>query len=422
MKKLSAFILCLALLLTAVPAMAQSAGNLNNGAFVDTDGNDLFFATQSGILRLQADGTSTQISTDRASMLQLVGGRLYYIAEGWGADEYGDVRKLSETPVSCLPDGSDRRVLGEERKLGEVYDFGDDDSTRNIDMLIGYRSFTVTENGVFFLGNTHESGSYTCYGTYENEDGQDETTEIAGNYQNGIALFRMDTDGQNLRALTGVLGNDCAQLALDGNRLYLATGYQDTVFAYDYVNYTIMDTDGNVLSTFTRGESERENLYSDVGNFYHIPNAVLPFGDSMLSSLADSEGDFIATRLTRIDADGTEAQMVLEQYYTPSILVDTTLYYVGSSSESNYYNDTPEYIASLGIYRKDLNEDGLGIRLVALPNTSFLYDFVMCVLGDYVYYRGTTGDIYRTPVTGGESFVYTENGFVNAASVNKTIG
>ena len=46
----------------------------------------------------------------------------------------------------------------------------------------------------------------------------------------------------------------------------------------------------------------------------------------------------------------------------------------------------------------------------------------MCVLGDYVYYRGTTGDVYRTPVTGGESFVYTENGFVNAASVGKTIG
>ena len=30
---------------------------------------------------------------------------------------------------------------------------------------------------------------------------------------------------------------------------------------------------------------------------------------------------------------------------------------------------------------------------MALPNTSFLYDFSMCVLGDYVYYRGTTGDV-----------------------------
>lgn len=59
---------------------------------------------------------------------------------------------------------------------------------------------------------------------------------------------------------------------------------------------------------------------------------------------------------------------------------------------------------------------------MALPNSSFLYNFSMCVLGDYVYYRGTTGDVYRTPVTGGESFVYTENGFVNAASVGKTIG
>lgn len=422
MRKLFIFILCLGLLLTAVPALAQSAGNLNNGAFIDADGNDLFFAAQNGITRLQADGTSAQISTDRASMLQFVGGRLYYIAENWGADEYGDQRKLGETPVSCLPDGSDRRVLGEERKVGEVYDFGDDDSTRNIDMLIGYRCFTVTPDAIYFLGNTNESGSYTCCGTFENEDGQEEKTEVAGHYQNGIALFRMDVDGQNLRTLTGVVGNDCAQLALDENRLYLATGYQDTVYAYDYVNYTILDTDGNVLSTFDRSEPERENLYSDVGKFYHISNAVLPFGDSMLVSLADSEGDFIATRLTRVDADGTETQLALEQYYTPSILTDTTLYYVGSSNQTNFYDDSPEYLSSLGIYRKDLNETGLGVRLVALPNSSFLYDFSMCVLGDYVYYRGTTGDVYRTPVTGGESFVYTENGFVNAASVGKTIG
>lgn len=422
MNKPFVFILCLILLLTAVPALAQSPGNLNNGAFVEADGDDLFIALQSGIVRLQADGISAQISTDRASMLQLVGGRLYYLAENWGTDEYGDLRKLGETPVSCLPDGSDRRVLGEERKLGEVYDFGDDDSTRNIDMLIGYRCFTVAQDAIYFLGNTNEGGTYTCYGTYEDEDGQEEISAVAGNYQNGIALFCMDINGQNLRALTGVLGNDCAQLALDGNRLYLATGYQDTVFAYDYVNYTIMDVDGHVLSVFERNELGRENLYSDVGKFYHISNAVLPFGDSMLVSLADSEGDFIATRLTRVDANGTETQLALEQYYTPSILLDTTLYYVGSSSENNFYDDSPEYLASLGIYRKDLNEAGLGVRLVALPNTSFLYDFSMCVLGDYVYYRGATGDIYRTPVVGGESFVYTENGFVNAASVEKTIG
>lgn len=422
MKKLLILTLCLGLLLTALPALAQSTGNLNNGAFVDSDGNDLFLAMQDGVVRLQADGTSARISTDRASMLQLVGGRLYYLAETWGADEYGDIRKLGETPVSCLSDGSDRRVLGEERKIGEVYDFGDDDSTRNIDMLIGYRCFTVTPDAIYFLGNTSESGSYTCCGTFEDENGQEEVMEIAGRYQNGIALFRMDADGQNLRALTGVLGNDCAQLALDDGRLYLATGYQDTVYAYDYVNYAILDTDGRVLSTFDRDEPERENLYSDVGRFYHIPNAVLPFGDSMLVSLADSEGDFIATRLTRVDADGTETQLALEQYYTPSILTDTTLYYIGSRNETSFYDDSPEYLASLGVYRKDLNEDGLGVRLVALPNTSFLYDFSMCVLGDYVYYRGSTGDVYRTPTAGGESFVYTENGFVNAASVGKTIG
>lgn len=422
MKKLFLYVLCLSLLLTSFPALAQSAGNLNNGAFVETDGSELFIAMPEGIVRLQDDGTGEYISSDRASMLQLVGDRLYYIAESWGNDEYGDLRKLGETPVSCLPDGSDRRVLGEERSLGDVYDFGGDDDVRRVDIMIGYRGFTVTQDAIYFLGNTDESGIYSCYGAFQDEDGQVEVSEVLGRYQNGIALFRMDTDGQNLRALTGVLGNDCAQLALDGDRLYLATGYQDTVFAYDYVNYTILDTDGSIVSTFERSEPENEYLYSSVGSFYHIVNAVLPFGDSMLVSLADSEGDYIATRLTRIDADGTETQLALEQYYTPSILTDTTLYYVGSSSETNYYNDSPEYLASLGIYRKDLNEAGLGVRLVALPSTSFLYDFSMCVLGDYVYYRGSTGDVYCTPVDGGESFVYTENGFVNAASVEKTIG
>ena len=64
--------------------------------------------------------------------------------------------------------------------------------------------------------------------------------------------------------------------------------------------------------------------------------------------------------------DGTETQLALEQYYTPSILTDTTLYYVGSSNQTNFYDDSPEYLSSLGIYRKDLNETGLGVRLVAL--------------------------------------------------------
>ncbi len=413
MRKALIVTLCLSLVLFSCSAFAQSVGNLNNGGFIENGGDRLFIASEDGIYSIGLNGEDAQkIVEGRASMLQFVDGRLYYLAEVYSEDEYGDIGLTSQEPMTCLPDGSDAKSLGEAKKVGYEYEFPEvDDDPFGLDVHVGYRGFTVVGDSIYFLANSGEGGSYECSGIYFDENDEEQTMTLGGTYKSGIKLYKAAIDGTNVEALTDVIGNSVACFAVDGDRIYLCGGFADTVYAYNYVNYSILALDGTVQTAYTNPDDGRENLSSDMGEFYHIPSAVLPYGDDMLVSLSDSEGDFVASQLNRVTPVGDTQVIAIEQEYVHSITDGNALYYVGSAATSNSYDDSLNYAETLGIYRKDVTESGLGVKLTALPFTDFMYDFSMSLLGNYVYYRGDSGLVYRVPALGGELNILTDTGF-----------
>ena len=390
-------ILCIICLLP-LSAAAQTASNLNGGGFVCAAGEALFVAAPDGIYR--ADGE--RVYDGRASMLQFRNGRLYFIAETYETNELGDWTKTSETPCSVLPDGSDLRCLGEARPCGGEAFYDDSADVPRVDTLVGYAGFTVTDDGIYFLANSGLGGQYECRFSWYEEDGASETTRALARYADGIALYRMDADGGNLARLTDPLGNAAAKMAVENGRVYLACGWQDVIYAYNFVNYLILDADGNELIRFENPDDELP-FSSDAGAFYHIPEAVLPFGDDMLVSLSESEGDFTASQLFRLTAEGEMSLVALERYFVPSALDGRTLYYVGSESDTIYHDDPDRLSASLGIYRKGVDEAGAGIKLTFLPDGEYMYRFRMNVLDGTVYFQGSDGRVRRLDGAGNVS-------------------
>ena len=393
------FLLLFLACLIPLSAFAQTASNLNGGGFVEAGEGVLFAAASDGIYRVEG-GRSERVFEGRASMLQFWNGRLYFLSEAYGQNEFGDWAKVSETPFSVLPDGSDLRCLGEARPYRADADF--DDSKPDLpraDRLVGYAGFTVTDDGIYFLGNAELYGQYECRFTWYESDGSVQTTSASARYENGIALYRMDADGRSLARLTDALGNATARMAVEDGKIYLACGWQDVIYAYNFVNYMILDADGNELVRFRNPDAELP-FSSDAGAFYHIPEAVTPFGDDMLVSLSESEGDFVASQLFRVTAEGDMSLVALERYFVPSVLDGRALYYVGSDSDTIYYDDSTDSAASLGIYRKSVDEVGSGIKVTFLPDGEYMYRFQMNALDGTVYFRGSDGRIRRLDASG----------------------
>ncbi|MBQ1256685.1 MAG: hypothetical protein IIX93_05370, partial [Clostridia bacterium] len=232
--------------------------------------------------------------------------------------------------------------------------------------------------------------------------------------------FRSDLSGENTVQLTGPIGNSIACMAIENDRIYLAAGYQDTIYAYNYVNYFICSMDGEIISEFRNTLKDPENpLKSDAGEFYHIPNAVLPCGEDMLVSLADSEGDFVASQLFRLDSNGIMTKIAIEQQYVPSLLSDGKVYYAGSASSTNFYDDLINYADSFGIYVKGADEEGAGVKLCPIRYDGYAFNLKISISGNYIYFKGETGEIFRAHTETGETEKFTNTGFIKASAVGR---
>ena len=398
MKKL--ILLVIVLLLTGC---IYAVGEENDGFMCRLDDASLLIALDDGIWKVGEDGNNMQkISSDRAAMLQLYDGKVYYLANQYDMDDFGDMHVVSQVPVSMNPDGSEYQVIQDARHVGYVYDFiSESYDTLLIDAYVGYKDFTVYNGEIFFLSNTNQGGEYVCTADWDMEG--DETYSATGYYESGIALFKMDINGENLQPLTGVIGNSIASMAVKDDRIYLAGGYADTVYAYNFVNYSILSLNGEVLSSFENAYIEPDFPYkNDLGEFYHITQAVIPDGECILVSLSDSEGDFVASHLIRLYPDGKEELLAIEQNYVQSVLKDSTLYFMGSASDTVFYDDTINYDDSYGIYRKDLFESGSGVRIMPLDYDAYSYGCRIAAIGEYVYCLNSAYELYRVNVKTGE--------------------
>ncbi len=410
------FFITVLILLFAFISIAQEDGNLNNGGFVLTESETVYLALKDGLWMLKSGTAPERIEDGPVSMLQAHDGRLYYLKDQYGEDEYGFISLIDQTPMSCLMDGTDKKQIGISRAVGSRFDYsGENGEIMEMDVYIGYQNFTVHQGHIYYLSNSGIGGEYVCTGEYGNGEG---TLSITGKYESGIALFKSDLNGENTVILTNSIGNSIAAMAIDNDKIYLAAGYQDTIYAYNYVNYSILSLDGEVLSEFENSLKDPENpLKSDSGEFYHITNAVLPYGDHMLVSLGDSEGDFVASQLFELDHEGNLTKIAIEQQYVPSVLSNGKIYYVGSASQTNFYDESIHYADSFGIYVKGADEEGAGVKLCPIRYDGFAFNLRIAVSGEYVYFKGETGEVFRAHTETGETEKFIETGFVKSSAI-----
>lgn len=398
--------LILALISVCAMASAQEYGNLNNGGFVLTENETVYLAASDGLWMYEGEKEPVMIEEGEVSMLQSYDGRLYYLINEYTEDEYGFVALTSQTPASCLMDGSDKKLIGDKKPVGSHFDIsGENADIMELDAFIGYQSFTVYNGSIYYLANSGIAGEYVCTGDWGN--GEEEPLSVTGKYSSGIALYKSDLNGENTVMLTNVLGNSLAYMSIQNDKIYLASGYQDTVYAYNYVNYSILSLDGEVLCVFENTLKDTDNpLKSDTGEFYHLTQAVIPMGDDMLVSLSDSEGDFVASQLFKLDPAGNLTLIAIEQQFVPSVLSNGSVYYVGSASRTNFYDDSINYADSFGIYRKGIDEEGVGVKLCPIKYDGYAFNLKIAVSGEYVYFKGETGEVYRAHTETGETELF----------------
>ena len=416
--KTKLFLLSFLLIFLTLSAFSEAPGNLNNGGFVLTEGENVYLADTKGLWLITESAPPLLIEEGPVSMVQSYDGRIYYLKDLYGEDLYGFTSLVSQTPYSCLPDGTDKQQLGESRAVGNRFEYtGENGEIMEMDLYAGYQCFTVYDGFLYYLTNSGLPGEYVCTGEYGNGGG---TLSVTGKFSSGIALFRSDLSGENTVQLTGPIGNSIACMAIENDRIYLAAGYQDTIYAYNYVNYFIYSMDGEIISEFRNTLKDPENpLKSDAGEFYHIPNAVLPCGEDMLVSLADSEGDFVASQLFRLDSNGIMTKIAIEQQYVPSLLSDGKVYYAGSASSTNFYDDLINYADSFGIYVKGADEEGAGVKLCPIRYDGYAFNLKISISGNYIYFKGETGEIFRAHTETGETEKFTNTGFIKASAVGR---
>lgn len=417
MKRSFLFLIAFVMLFSFV-SFAEECGNLNNGGFVLTQNGCVYIAASDGLWMLPPSSSPVLIEEGPVSMLQAYEDRIYYLRDLYGTDEYGFTSLVEQTPMSCLTDGTDKKQIGQSRPVGSRFEYsGENSEIMEMDVYIGYQNFTVYKGNIYYLSNSGIPGQYICTGEYGNGE---QTLSITGKYESGIALFKSDLNGENTVLLTNAIGNSVAAMAIENDRIYLASGYQDTIYAYNYVNYSILTPDGDVIDEFKNTLVDPENpLKSDAGEFYHIPNAVLPHGDKMLVSLGDSEGDFVASQLFELDREGNLTKIAIEQQYVPSVKSDGKIYYVGSASQTNFYDESIHYADSFGIYVKGADEDGAGVKLCPIRYDGFAFNLRISLSGKYVYFKGETGEIFRAHIETGETEKFSQSGFVKASAIER---
>ena len=152
------------LMLFTFTAIAQKSGNLNNGGFVLTQSDRVYIASSDGLWMLLASSSPVLIEEVPVSMLQAHDGRLYYLKDLYGTDLYGFTSLIDQTPMNCLPDGSDKKQIGQNRAVGSRFEYsGDNSEIMEMDVFIGYQSFTVYDGRIYNLSNSGLPGEYVYF-------------------------------------------------------------------------------------------------------------------------------------------------------------------------------------------------------------------------------------------------------------------
>ena len=371
----------LALCGTALAEMDTLPGNICSGGIAATGAEDELYFSLNGLQRMDVDGALETLVEGEVRYLQCVDGMLYFVSsETVGDDEFAE--EYLDTLCAVDADGNITEI-GAPLRRGMDYAFSNDYNYSLYDTFNGYQDMTVYGGHIYYIGNSGVGGEYETIA--QGWGGVDGESRYTTSYTSGASLFRMDLDGGNVTELISGLGNGQAHMAICNGRIAVASCFQNSVYAYDFSNFMLYDLEGNLLETKVNGTPNyHSSLYKEDQEFTVIINAIQTDGENIYASLGDSEGDFASSRF--VNVENIDATLAYEAWYTPSLLTDDGLIYMGSDVQDVFWDDALDTTVRL-IYRDNAGEERV---LAYLPSAYLEFGMQLNLTGEKVYLR--TGD------------------------------
>jgi len=424
MKKIFASLLICMML--AMPAMAQSlnwyetpavqeaaapgqlSGNLANDGFICTDGESLFFACDGALWRMNQDGTGrTRVAQGDFSNLHFAQGCIYAVSSlPAGAPDY----EVTAQTLVRIDLAGNIQTIGDTKAYGSDYTYGESGvGYSHYDFYTGYGCFTIAGDQIYYIANNGRAGSYVTIGN-EWFEGTLTTT-----YESNTSLYRMNLDGTGIVELVRDLGNGRPFMAMDGDKIYIASSYQNPSWYTNFITLGTYDLNGGALSMYSMPQEYYAGLPSSNIALCQLPiSSIQASNGELYFSIYYSEGDFRDNTFHSAQGD----LLAYEAYTTPAIAHGDKIYFMGSESQTPFREtDSGD---KYGLYTKAIGEEGVGTPVFLLNNYARLCNVRISIVNDAVYvlvadeYHAadlTQADLYRVDLNGENPQVLTDEGF-----------
>lgn len=364
------------------------------------------------MLALGCMGASAEVDVHSARMaamradenvyfLQTAGDEIYYVlSEPLGDDEYRDTLRRIDA-------AGNEHVIGSPLRYGEDSVYGEDYSLESYTNYHGFGDLIVYGDYIYYIGNDNQPGTYETVAIgWEGEDSV-QTFETA--YDSQACIYRMKKDGSEKVELISGLGNGEVQMDIAGDRIAVASCYQNPIHAYNFSNFMLYDLEGNLLETIANESGDMHSwIYKEEEAFTVIVNGIQTDGATIWASLGDSEGDFVSSRF--VDMNNYGETIAYEAFYVQAEKCDQGLVYLGSEVEDIGWAENFDSTITLRLRANDGSEK----ILAKVPQAQVSYSMDIFVVGDYAYLR-VNADLIRVSLNGGAPEMFDGAGFVAAA-------
>lgn len=359
------------------------AGNLSNGGLV-LQGEDgvVYVALSDGIYALN-NGEGTRISNDVASDMNLMDGRIYYMAQALDAN--GETTGVSIRSIKT--DGSDPVEVSPLRNIEWDYEgTAEDDGAVAYTYYCGYNDLITYDGYVYYITDQGDAGSMTVNFKEEDETG-------VSQWASDKSIVRVSPDGSQATVIVPNIGSDDPHMCIVDDKIYYSTSYANCFYAYPFTRFYVCDLDGSNNQQLI-DDPENQYYSSEKGSLTEQVGDLFVVDGGLYVSATDSEGDFADSRLMQVDTQAKQYAQVRKETYcvrTAASEDGNMVYFTGSELKWDEEDGviTREFVDSAQLKMARVGQEDQAVTLLEATDLSRYGDefsfFRIAVFGDTVY-------------------------------------
>lgn len=363
--------------------MGNLPGNLSNGGLVLQGENGVVYVALSDGIYAVSNGEGTRISEDSATDMNLMDGRIYYMAQT--IDANGEITGMSIQSIKV--DGSDPVEVSPLRSVKWDYE-----GTAVIDGAIvytyycGYNDLVAYDGYIYYITDQGDAGSMTV-------TMKDENTTGTSQWEADKSIMRMRPDGSESTVIVQNVGSDDPHMCIVDDKIYYSTSYSNCFYAYPFTRFYACDLDGSNTQLLL-DDPQDQHYTSEKGNLTELVRGLFVVDGKLYVSATDSEGDFTDSRLMLVDTANkgyTQVRKEVFHVFTTANEDGKMVYFTSSELKSDEEDGvtTREYVDLAQLKMARPGQEDQAVTLLEAQNLSRFGDefsyFRIAVFGDTVY-------------------------------------